>query len=336
MDFKRAYSDDLLPELQKKQKGFALLTVLLVVALVSLVSSQLMYEQQVHIQRSTYMIHQAHSVSVAFGFESWVKKGLKADLENNKTDHLNEQWTQPLLPVSFEQGLVSGQLFDLQAKLNVNNVLESNTEKRKFWQKMIERYLVQRVEGSVNFTGFSDVLTDWVDGDDEVSELGAESETYLLNQPAYRAANQPLVMVSELENLQGMQELSAFEFEKIQAQLAALPTITTINVNTADKLVLMALTDWFTEDVAKEWVDIRKTKPAEEIDSFLAFLSQSTGFTAAEITKDLPAEMLDVKSQYFLLQAQVDFGEVRQTVNTVFYRQNENEVTLVQRWLSVL
>ena len=319
----------------KSQKGFALLTVLLVVALVSMVSSQLLYDQQVHIQRSTYMIHQAHSVSVAFGFEGWVKKGLEADLKNNKTDHLNEQWAQPLMPVAFADGMVSGQLFDLQSKLNLNNVLEADKQQREFWKKMVERYLTQNLQEQNSFIGFSDVLLDWVDSDDETQDLGVESETYLLNQPAYRAANQKMVVVSEIKNLQGMEKLNTVEFQKIEQSLAALPAVTTININTADVAVLMAMTDWLTEDIAKQWLKQRKAQPAEEVATFYGFLGEQTGFMPEEILKDLPLQVLDVKSSYFLLQAQVDYGDVKQIVSSIFNRKSENEVTLVQRWLSV-
>lgn len=316
------------------QKGFALLTVLLVVALVSMVSSQLLYDQQVHIQRSSYMIHQAHSISVAFGFEDWVKKGLKADLKNNKTDDLTEQWAQPLIPVAFAEGMVSGKLTDLQAKLNLNNVLVTNETLRVFWKKMIERYLEQRLPEQ-SMVGFADVLQDWVDADDERLDMGAESDSYLLNQPAYRTANQPMVMVMELKNLQGMQALTAVQFEKVERYFSALPTVTAINVNTADVAVLMALTDWLTEDIAKQWLQVRQQEPAEEIATFFSFLEEQTGFTPEEIVKDLPAEVLAVKTDYFLLQAQVDYGEVKQVVSSIFNRISENEVTLVQRWLSV-
>ena len=319
----------------KSQKGFALLTVLLVVALVSIVSSQLLYDQQVHIQRSSYMIHQAHSVSVAYGFESWVKKGLKADAKDNQTDHLNEQWAQPLVPIAFADGMVSGQLLDMQARLNVNNVLEKDANLQSFWKKMIERYLDQRLQGRQNMNGFADVLTDWVDADDETLDYGAESSVYLLNNPAYRAANQPMVMVSELKNLQGMQTLQAVDLFRVQQHLSALPSVTTINVNTADVEVLMAMTDWLTEDIAKQWAQQRALEPAEEVNTFFTFLTDQTGFTPEEIANDLPAQVLDVKSQYFLLEAQVDYDEVKQIVSSIFNRKSEDEVTLVQRWLSV-
>lgn len=318
----------------KLQEGFALLTVLLVVALISMVSSQLIYDQQLNIQRSSYMIHQAHSVSVAFGFEDWVKKGLKADLEDNKIDHLAEQWAQPLIPVAFADGMVSGEMADLQAKINVNNVLAKNTAQRLFWKKMIVRSLQQNLP-EYSFLGFGDVLKDWIDADDETLEMGAESDHYLLNQPAFRTANHPMVMVSELKNLKDMQALSPGQFNLLANSFCALPTETTINVNTADVPVIMALSDWLSEDIAKQWLQVRKQEPAKEVKTFLDFLEEKTGFSAQEIANDIPAGVLSVNTQYFLLKAQVDYGEVKQVVFSIFNRKSESEVTLVQRWLSV-
>jgi len=326
------------PKLKNQQKGFALLTVLLVVALVSIVTSELLYEQQVQIKRSSFMIHQSHSLSVAYGFESWVKKGLKADAEDNNVDHLKELWAEPLLPIEFEGGLVSGELLDLQARLNLNNVLETEELKRKFWQLTIERYLqnvLASSEVASQLQGFSDVLTDWVDADDEPRDYGVESSTYLLNQPAYRAANQPLVMVSELQNLQGMEKLTEEEVFLLNQSLSTLPTITAVNINTADKAVLMALADWMTDSVAQQWITVRTTEPAEEVDEFFNFLVDATGFEKLEIEKSLPNGVISVNTDYFLLKARVDYGEVKQRISSIFKRNGDSQVTLVQRWLSV-
>lgn len=323
----------------KPQRGFALLTVLLVVALVSLVTSELLYEQEVQIKRSGFMIHQAHSLSVGYGFEGWVKTGLKADADDNQTDHLNEQWAQPLPPVDFEGGLVSGEMFDLQGRLNLNNVLETDATKQKFWQAAIERFLQKNLsstETARDFQGFADVLLDWVDSDDEPRDYGVESATYLLKQPAYRAANQPLVMVSELQNLQGMENVSNLEIYRLSSYLTALPVATAINVNTADKLVLSSLTDWLTEDIVEQWLQQRQQQPAEEVAEFINFLITATGFTQAEIEKALPKGVLAVKTDYFLLTARVDYGDVQQIISSIFRRDGNNPVTLVQRWLSVV
>lgn len=323
----------------RQQKGFALLTVLLVVALVSMVTSELLYEQEVQIKRSSFMIHQTHSLSVGYGFEGWVKTGLKADADNNQTDHLNEQWAQPLPPVDFEGGLVSGEMVDLQGRLNLNNVLAADETLQKFWQVAIERFLQKHLsatDAARDFQGFADILTDWVDADDEPRDYGVESATYLLKQPAYRAANQPLVMVSELQSLQGMESVSDLEIYRISSYLTALPTSTAINVNTADKLVLSALTDWLTEDIAEQWIQQRVQQPAEEVAEFINFLIDATGFTQSEIEKALPNGVLTVKTDYFLLNARIDYGEVQQIISSIFRRNGNNPVTLVQRWLSVV
>lgn len=320
------------------QKGFALLTVLLVVALVSMVTTELMYNQQVQIKRSGFMIHQSHSLSVAYGFESWVKKGLAADLQANQTDHLKEQWAQALPPIDFEGGLVSGQLIDLHSRLNLNNVLEQDETKRQFWQKAVDRLVnlsLQSDQVARDFTGFSDVLTDWVDVNDEVSDYGAESATYLLKQPAYRAANQPLVMVSELQNLQMMEELGDAELQKLKEQVATLPVVTAININTVDALVLQSLTDWMTAEIVQQWSELRNESPAENTGTFVDFLVQVTGYTQTEIEDDLPADVITVKSDYFQLQALIEYGEVKQGVFAIFHRESDNKVRLVQRWLNV-
>ncbi len=320
------------------QSGFALLTVLLVVALISIVTSELLYNQQVQIKRSGYMVHQAHSLSVAYGFESWVKKGLKADVDDNQVDHLKELWAQPLVPIDFEGGLVSGELIDLQGRLNLNNVLETDESKQKFWKRAIERYLqesLQSTEVARDFQGFSDVLLDWVDKDDEPNDYGAESPVYLLKNPAYRAANQPLVMVSELSNLQGMETVTELELNQLNQGVTALPTITAVNVNTASKQVLMALTDWMSEGIAQQWIVQRDNEPAEQIEEFINFLITATGFEQEEIKASLPDGVISVKTDFFLLQARIDYGDVKQGVSSIFNRSNDSQVTLVQRWLSV-
>ncbi len=320
----------------RKQKGFALLTVLLVVALVTMVMSELLYNQHVQIKRSAYMIHQAHSMSVAYGFEGWVKKGLAADLRSNKVDHLKEQWAQKLVPIDFEGGLVSGEMVDLQSRLNLNNVLEADENKRKFWQKVIERHLAIALKSDQvvrDFSGFADILTDWVDENDEPGDYGAESSTYLLKQPAYRAANQPLVMVSELQNLETMDKLAEWELDTLKTQVTALPKVTAINVNTVNKQVLLALTEWMTEEIVQQWLVQREVEPVTKVEDFINFLIDQTGFDKAEIENDLPEGVLSVTSDYFQLQAQIDYGEIRQLVYSIFHRQSEQKVVLVQRWL---
>ncbi|WP_178863907.1 type II secretion system minor pseudopilin GspK [Thiomicrorhabdus cannonii] len=313
-----------------RQQGFALLTVLLIVALVALLSSQLVFSQHLSLQRGTYMLHQSQSLAVAWGLEGWVKRGLLEDAKNNQTDHPGELWAQPLIKVPFEGGEISGQLFDLQARININNVQDSDEIKRKRWQRLLERWReLLELPNPI-----ADTVTDWVDSDEEPLPLGTESDVYLLKQPPYRTANQPLVVLDELKMLQGFEGLTAAQWQAVQTSATALPTVTAINVNTADKTVLMALADWMTEGVAQAWLQQRQQQPADQVAVFTAFLAQQTGKTQAEIDADVPDWMLSVNSEYFLLLGEIAFGDSDQQVAAIFERTAQNKVNLVQRWLS--
>ncbi|WP_028485952.1 type II secretion system minor pseudopilin GspK [Thiomicrorhabdus chilensis] len=313
------------------QDGFALLTVMLIVALVAILSGQLIYQQHLTLNRSANMLHQAQSLAVAWGLEGWVKQGLQLDAKNNQIDHLQEMWAQPMLSVPFEGGEISGQLYDLQGRLNLNNVQDSDQAKRELWQAIIDRWAL--------LVGFevplAEVLTDWVDADNERLPGGAESDAYLLMQPPYRAANQSLVMLEELKNLQGLQKIEYEVWQRVKSSATVLPGVTAVNVNTAQKEVLMALADWMNESLVDAWIKQRKETPAESVEAFRVFVGQQTGMESAELNESLPEWLLSVSSDYFLLVGQVNYGESLQGLSAIFYRQDQNQVNLVQRWLSV-
>lgn len=373
----------------RSQAGFALLTVLLVVAVVSLLTAQMFSSQHSQIQRSSVMLHQAQVLSVQWGLEDWVKVGLKLDADNNEIDHLAEMWAQPLPPVSFEAGQVGGQLIDAQSKINLNNVLSAEQTERTLWQGILNRYWQQSgdmqawqqtqqslmiqgletasVEGSgisegsvssetsdsnqalqdsqnreegqnaaqaaVPWPGFAEVITDWVDADSEPLPLGAESDQYQLQTPAFSAPNQPIVTVDALYNFAPFTQLSWSAQQVMLAGLTALPKVTPINVNTATSGVLQALAPWMTPVIVQAWQAQRQAQPAETVDEFMQFLEQQTGFTAQEIAQDLPAGFLSVRSEFFQLTSVLDYGSASNQVIYSLYYRSADEVQLVQRWM---
>jgi general secretion pathway protein K len=316
---------------QSSQQGFALLTVLMIVALIAMMGSQLLYEQYTNIKRSSHMMHQAQSFAVQWGVESWVKKGLKLDLENNDYDALDDAWQTPFGPVPYEGGEISARLVDLNSRLNLNNVVEQDEKKRLIWLAVIKRYALQNGLNS----RFSDVVKDWIDADDTPSTFGAEGNVYLLFKPAYNAANQPMVMLSELKLMDGLQRIEYDVWQILEKDLTTLPTVTKINVNTADSRILMALADWLDEAVVSAWIAQRLSEPARKLDDFIDFLVTAKGMPRTEIKSGLPDWMVSVQSDYFLLNTQVDYGESQQGLSAIFSRHpdNQNDVRLVQRWL---
>lgn len=95
----------------------------------------------------------------------------------------------------------------------------------------------------------SDVLLDWIDGDDETRIDGAESREYSTLELDAHPANQPLKSLDELQYLFGFQDLFFDENGiplPIFHQLAGAVTtyeVQSLNVNAASSLALRAIAD---------------------------------------------------------------------------------------------
>lgn len=316
--------------LDRGQTGFALITVMIVVALIAIISSQLIWTQQAQIKRSSFMLHQAQGFAVSYGMEAWVKQGLELDRDNNKTDHLSEMWAQPLPPVEFAGGEISGVMVDAQSRINLNGLLNPNQKIREFWSAAINRYFEQRNQS----WPLADLARDWMDADSNPQIYGAESDRYQIEQPPYTAANQMLVSIREVERFAQFNELEPEVRLAIRADFSALPAMTGVNVNTASAAVLSALTDWMNPTIAEAWLQLRIQTPAEEIQVFLDFAVQQTGLDIEKIKASLPDGVVTVNTEFFELNSLVMYGEVEQGINGLFYRPEKGNAALIQRWLT--
>jgi len=265
---------------------------------------------------------------VAYGLETWVKKGLKLDASLNRTDHLQEKWAEPMPPIPFAGGQVAGQLIDLQGRFNLNNLADKDKTRQEIWQQIAQR-LLRHLQLDPQLEA---VVSDWVDEDNVARLDGAESDFYLLKHPAYRAGNQALIQLKELALLKGF---TSPVRQLLEPQVAVLPQVTTININTAPKMVLSALADWMTDQVVQAWVEQRKTQPATSVAEFRSFLAQQTGLGVKEMAASLSDDVISAGTHYFLLEGWFDYGTVQQRVDALLYRENQDNVVLIQRWLDM-
>lgn len=309
------------------QQGFALLTVLIVVALVAVIASSILYQQRLDIQRSTYMLNQSQAIMVAGGIDAWVKKGLAFDAQQSEIDHLGEAWAQPMLPMTFEGGDISGQLFDMQARFNLNNLIDSDEQRQALWREVLERILQQQ-NLSADWVA---PLIDWLDDDNVPIAGGAESDTYLLRTPPYRAANRMMALPQEARLLQGM---DAEQFAAIEPWVSALPKVTPINVNTAEPEVLQGLAEFMDASLVEVWQAIRIMEPAQDTAAFREFVQQNSGQDAEEINRALPDGLISVNTEFFQLNGHIEYGLARLNARALYYRQQQ-QVSLLQRWIAL-
>ncbi|NTS75842.1 type II secretion system minor pseudopilin GspK [Catenovulum sp. SM1970] len=106
---------------KSKQKGVALITVLLIVAIVTVVASDMALRLQMQIQRSQNLSANEQAYWYAMGAESYVKLLLKESVEaNDGVISLDQAWAIKNMVFPVEEGQISGEVQDLQSCFNIN------------------------------------------------------------------------------------------------------------------------------------------------------------------------------------------------------------------------
>ena len=303
-----------------QSKGVALITVMLILALATVLAVSMSSRQQLDIHRSANIFNSEQAFQYILGAESWAKQILKRDFEDNKIDSLNDDWATVLPALPIEGGQMSGKIEDLQAKFNINNLVE-NGKPQKIYLERFKR-LLRNLELNENI---SSVLIDWLDSNEETGFSGAEDNEYLNLSPAYRTANQAMSDVSELLLVKGVD----FEtYEKLRPYICVLESNSAINVNTASAEVLSSIIKDITLEDAKSLVEDRNKEAYKKIDDFLQ--------QPLIKNKKIKNEGLSVSSNYFQLNSTAQIERISVEFITILHREADGNVTLLKRSRGVL
>jgi general secretion pathway protein K len=298
------------PLLPARERGVALITAVLVVAIAAVIATSMMNRQNFDTRRTANIIHRDQAIAYALGAEYWAGVELNRDAQQNNFDHLGENWAYDLPPLPIDGGYINGRLQDLQGRFNLNSVLDP-----------IQAERFARLCQAINVDpDFIPALQDWIDDDTEVRENGAEDESYTRLAPPYRTANRFLVDSSELLLVQGV---GVDDYNILAFYVSALPVSGAINVNTAAPQLIQSLTRDVTVPEAERIIGLRTANPYQDVDVFV----EDEAFAGREISE----EHLTVSSQYFLLTADVVLGDATLTMQSVLYRTPQGQITVVQR-----
>lgn len=285
------------------QRGLALITAMLVVAIAATTAAYLSFDQQIWLRQSQNLTDRAQAEVVRAGAQEWAITLLAKDVKDSKSDDLTEDWAKPLPPLAVEGGQVTGRIHDAQAKFNLNNLVRGNAPSPPDIGAF--KQLLQSLSIDPNL---SDAVIDWIDTDSNASPAGAEDIDYLQMKTPYRAANLPMQSVEELRLVRGF---SREIVEKLRPWVTALPQPTEINVNTAPKEVLGALF---------------YTLPASAIDTLISerpYTDQAK--LAARLQelaagKTVPQAFFGIKSSYFDVEVSTLFGRYQRTTQALIQR----------------
>jgi len=303
----------------RRQHGVALITALLVVALATVAAVGMASRQQLDIRRTGNLLHSEQAYAYLLGAESWARVVLANDLKNNQTDSANDDWANK--PVSVvEGGMITGTVRDAQALFNLNSLVAGGQAD----DPAIERYrhLLEALDLPVELI---DPLVDWMDADVNVRfPDGAEDQAYLLLQPPYRTANQPLADISELRLVRGYEPEV---IEVLRPHVIALPVPTPINVNTAPATVLRSLAPQLSEIDGANLVSARAAEPDEVFSEAGPFLALPE---LANKQPPVDAAAVSVGSEWFVFEGQANVGSASARLSSLLHRTVQG-VQVIQR-----
>jgi len=293
--------------MKQRQNGMAVITAILVVALVASAASFMAWQQQLWVRQVENLNQQAQSRVVVLAAMQWARSILAQDARNNQVDYLEEGWAQALAPLPVEGGELAGGLTDQQGLFNLNSLVRRgrvSTTDLAVFRKLLE--LLQLPPE------LAATVLDWIDPDADVTYPGgAEDGDYLALDLPYRAGNRALTTVDGLARLKGF---DAATLEHLRPFVTALPTPTQVNVNTAPAEVLAAAIADLTLDQAQALVTARKGKHFKDIADFRARLPS----TVTQVNETL----LSVGSRYFLVSGHARFGRAKVGLQALLERES--------------
>lgn len=346
--------------LGKHQRGVAIITAMLVIALGTITMVAISSTQQLDMQRERNegIIQQARAFGVSGErFAAALLYRDRRDALRENSDSLDDDWAQTIPPVPIDNASIQGCIVDMQGRFNLNNMVNAEGVREEFFFNQFKRLLVELNIDPAK----GDAVLDWVDRDVNATiPEGAEDDYYTGLESGYRTANASFISVSELQLVKGFSsaiEEETADYELLLPHISALPTVngpTAVNVNTATPEVLASLSDeikplaadlsrWDTgayedypecedlfdlsaDDGPETLVDERDLQPYE---STLLFDQQVDSADSGEAIA--PPGTYDVRSSYFQVRIDVEAEGIMLSQYTLLERDADGKTRVLYR-----
>lgn len=302
----------------KKQKGIALITILVMVALATILAATIAQRQKFTAENTAYLMRQNQSLWYAKSAETFFSELLVEDAENaGDVDYLQENWAKPMPAFPVEDGYVTGQLYDESGKFNLNSLVDDSGQVNVAAKEWFERLLT-----NVGLNAqLSEAVIDWQDADNEtLGPMGAEESYYRGLRNAYLPANSKFHAVEELKMVRG------FEGEKY---LLIAPYVSAIavqdakvNINTAPAIVLASLAESLDVETVEAVLEQRQQN-MEHFSNVDELWSLEPFSQAKNENQTALNALLGVKSIYFQAKIEVMLSERKRQFQTYLLREDK-------------
>ena len=302
----------------KQQQGIALITILVMVALATILAATIAKRQANTAENTAYLMRQNQSLLYAKSAEAFFSELLVDDADNaGAVDSLQENWAKPMPTFPVEDGFVSGTLQDESGKFNLNSLVNDegvpNPQAKLWFEKLLLRVgLPEKL---------SEAVIDWQDADDEISgTMGAENSYYQGLPQGYLAANSKFHNVEELKLVRGFEDQ---KYLQIVDYVSALPASDSkVNVNTAPAMLLASLDSKLDINAVEQALQKRQAN--------LEHFSNINDLWATEpfkqVSPDVQSQvnaLLGVQSNYFKAKIEVLLSERKRQFSSDLVRKDK-------------
>ena len=289
-----------------RQEGIALISVMIIIALIS-ASIALMWQRfGQDLERTTYIMTQNQSLNHLYSIESWAKTILLKD--GNKLDSLEDDWAQKIPPIPVPGGTIHGELIDLHSRFNINNVVDLKTDPYTPQYRSFAYDCLNKLNTRLEQNYMADLI---------LSHVSSQSP-----EPRLFEHDAELIKVAGI---------STKSYQAIKPHIVALPTLTTVNVNTTGAEVLGCLHADLSPSIAKQIVRKRTEQAFTNINDFWSYVNTLLPhLTMNQIKTGFPIEFVNVKSEYFLLETQININNNKMLGQTILHRK-DGKMTIMNR-----
>lgn len=290
---------------RSRQKGAAIIMVLLIVALATSLTAFMTTQQNMWHRQVESQFDRAQVRRIGIAAIDWARAVLADDARSTNIDHEKEMWAVRLPAMQVGNGEVIGVIEDRQGLFNLNNLVRNGATSAPDVAQF------QRLLGILGLSGeLATALSDWMDADSETQYPGGAEDMYYLSlvRP-YRAPNKPLAEIGELSLIKGFDSAT---IERLRPFVVVLPIPGAINVNFAPPEVLAAVVGNMSLADARMLVQQRSEHPFKGVADFKERLPHG-GMQVSD-------NNITVSSQFFLVTGRANLGRAQITTQALLQR----------------
>ena len=291
-------------------RGSALLTALFIMTLIAIAATAMSTRLQLDIYRTRMSINSDKLYLASQSVTFWAIDQLTAKNAFFTTqDGTGKIFDFPKKLESIYPGIITrGQLFDLQARFNLNNLQD------KKYNAFFYNFLEQQPKPSdtKDLKDIVDAIIHWISPYQPDAGRNLYVSYYMTRKPPYYPGYQRMQHVSELRSVYG---INASLYQTLLPYIATLPEVTPININTAPKAILQSLGNGLNESQVDELIHARGKKGMTTLTKISPLLR----------ILNISPEQLALESAYFLSVANVWEEDLHLTVYTVIKRYKDKK-----------